>query len=57
MKDFTFKINILAEDLERAMVSPVDVDDGDDGSSDSGDDDGLDGFGYDSNSDVGLIRR
>jgi hypothetical protein len=40
VKGFTFKIHILARDLERAVLGPVDDDDGDDG--------GLDGSSSDS---------
>jgi hypothetical protein len=47
MKDYAFKINILAGDLERGVLAPVDDDGGDNGSLDSS------GYGSDSNSDSG----
>jgi hypothetical protein len=40
VKDFAFKIHILAGDLERVVVGPVDVNSGDNG--------GLNGSGSDS---------
>jgi hypothetical protein len=42
VKDYTFKIQILAGDLERGVLDPIDDDDGDDGAFDDGDDGGLD---------------
>jgi hypothetical protein len=36
VKDYAFKIHILAGDLERGVLAPVDDDDGDDGSFDGG---------------------
>jgi hypothetical protein len=47
VKDYAFKIHILAGNLERGVLAPVDNEDGDDGS--------LDGYGSgsDSNSDGG----
>jgi hypothetical protein len=47
MKDYAFKINILAGDLERGVLAPVDDDGGDNGSLDGS------GYGSDSNSDGG----
>jgi hypothetical protein len=49
VKDYVFKINILARDPERAVLTLVDDDDGDDGSLD-GSGPGS-GFGSGSNSD------
>jgi hypothetical protein len=43
MKDYDFKIHILAGDLERGVLTPVVDDDDDDGS--------LDGFDFGSDSD------
>jgi hypothetical protein len=43
VKDYAFKIHILAGDLERGVLAPVDDDGGDDGSLDSSDSDSDDG--------------
>jgi hypothetical protein len=40
VKDYIFKINILAGDLERGVLAPVDDNGGDDGSLDSSGSDG-----------------
>jgi hypothetical protein len=45
VKDYALKINILAGDLERGLLAPVDDDGGEDGS--------LDGSGSDSDSNGG----
>jgi hypothetical protein len=45
VKDYAFKINILARDLERGVLAPIDDDDCDDGS--------LDGSGIGSGSGSG----
>jgi hypothetical protein len=47
VRDYTFKIHILAGDLERGVLDPVDDDGGDDGVFDGGDDGGLDDSGSD----------
>jgi hypothetical protein len=55
IKVFAFKIHILAGDLERGVLDPVDDDGGDDGGFDDSDDGDLDCFSSDS--DVGLLQR